>query len=177
MQLYQYKPLDLGFVVLCPEPVVRALRVTANSIRSRYQSPLVAVVPKGTKPEVIAEMKMICPVVEGHETITSLINAGMTTAPSDWNLTVMSGTCVKDNLDKKYSLFIEDTTDILYAIVDGRYEFSDCSLNGIMIHRDTWNQIGPLCRKNPLSICKLMWAQEAIDKGCKLKGVIGVKMA
>ncbi len=176
MRLYEYKKLDLGFVVLCPEPSISALQVTVNGLRTRYDSPVIAVVPGDTMPEMVSYMGKICPVFQGQDTVTSLINAGFNHMPSEWGMTIMAGTRVIDNVDVRYSYFVEDTSDVLYAIVDGFYEFPDCSLNGIMVHRDTWKKVGHFCPTNVLPVCKLLWAQEAIDRGCKLKAVMGVRM-
>jgi hypothetical protein len=176
MQLYKYKKLDLGWVILCADHNPSALRTTANSIRRRYDGPIVAAVPFDLPDDLFREMSVICPVFKGGDTITSLINAGMDAAQADWNITVMAGVWARQNLDKKYSYFIENEKDILYAIVDNYYEFPDCSLNGIMVSREAWRSIGHFCPKNPLPICKLFWAQQAIDKGMQLKAVIGVKM-
>jgi hypothetical protein len=176
MELYKYKPLNVGFVAICPDPSVSALRVTVNSARKRYDSPCVAAVPENIDPQVLEGMQKICPVHKGLDTITSLINVGMDHGPADWNMTVMAGTWVRANLDKKYSYFVESETDILYAIVNGFYEFVDCSLNGIMIHKDTWKKVGHFCPQSPLAVCKLFWAEEAIRLGHQFKGIIGTQM-
>lgn len=177
MKLYQYKKLNLGFVILCPDNDLRMIQLTVNSIRSRYDSQVVAAVSESISEDHLEKANKICPTFCGSDTITSLINVGMDNAPSvEWNMIVMSGMCVKCNLDKKYSYFIESDQDILYAILDGFYSFIDCSLNGLMIHKKVWNKIGPFCTQSPLPLCKLFWAQRAIDLGIKIKGVIGIKM-
>lgn len=166
----------MGFVILCPDPSVSSLRVTASSVKRRYDSPCCGVVPANVDPKVFEEMQKICPVYKGLDTITSLINVGMEHPPSDWNMTVMAGTWVRPNLDKKYSYFIESEMDVLYGIVDGFYEFVDCCLNGIMIHKEAWKTAGKMCPKSSLQVCKLFWAKTALEKGLKLKGIIGVRM-
>lgn len=177
MKLYQYKPLEVGFVILCVDRNPNLLRATVNSVRRRYDSPCVGVVDGDCGGDDFSELNKVCPVHRGMDTVTSLLNEGLDHPPAEWSMTVMSGTWVRPNLDKKYSLFVESTSDVLYAIVDGRYEFPDCSLNGLMVHRDAWQKVGHFCPRSPLPLCKLMWARAAIDRGCRFKGVIGVKMA
>ena len=80
------------------------------------------------------------------------------------------------SLDKKFSLFIERTTDILYPIADGKYNFVDATLNGLCIHRDTWKRVGELGNSNPIEICKLLWGMQAMNQNCKFKAIIGTKI-
>ena len=66
------KPLDMGFVILCPDPSVGALRSTVNSVQRHYKSRCVAVVPADVNLEVYEGMSKVCPVYKGGDTMTSL---------------------------------------------------------------------------------------------------------
>jgi hypothetical protein len=178
MKLYRYKNLNMGFAVLCPDRNVGALRSTVSGIRKRYQGAEVcAAVGEDVYPEELEEMNRFCPTTVGQNTITSLINQGLNNSKSDWTLVVMAGSWVRGRLDQKYSYFVEGTKDILFPIVDGRTNFVDGSINGILIHKDGWKAAGQFCNaENPLSICKLLWATDAIESGCHFKAVIGAKI-
>lgn len=177
MKLYQHKALDAGFVVLCPDRNPGTLRITVNGIRSRYPgSSVVASVPEDTPEKDFDIMNAICPTYKGRNTITSLINTGLNNSASLWSIIVMCGTHVRPNLDKKYSLFVESTKDILFPIAEGRTNFVDGTLNGIMIHKDAWDVAGNFCNENPLVICKLLWTLDAMKRGCIFKAVIGCQI-
>jgi hypothetical protein len=177
MKLYQYKSLDVGFAVLCPDRNPGILRITVNGIRSRYKgATVVAAVPEDTRDEEFQAMSLVCPTYRGTDTITSLINVGMNNSPSPWTITVMCGSHVRANLDKKFSYFVDSTKDVLFPIAEGRTNFVDGTINGIMIHKDAWDAAGNFCNQNPLGICKLLWTLDAIRKGCVFKAVIGAQI-
>lgn len=177
MQLFRYKPLGVGFVVLCPDKNPAALRITVNGIKNRYRGANVIVsVPEDIHPEDLEAIGKVCGAYKGGNTITSLINAGLNHASDGWNLVVISGSHVRQGLDRKLSYFVEEITDILFPIAEGRANFVDGSINGILIHRDTWKMVGGFCNEKPLDICKTLWATEAIEKGCTFKAVIGAQI-
>ena len=121
-------------------------------------------------------MLQICPVHRGRNTITSLINVGMDNSTSEWTLVVMAGAFLRNNLDRKYSYFVTSQKDILFPIVDGKTNFVDGTLNGIMVHRDTWKEIGQFSNQESLSWCKLSWAMAAIEHGCCFKAILGAQI-
>lgn len=177
MQLYQYKPLDVGFVILCPDRNPGTLRITANGLRSRYRGcAIVAAVADDVNDEELEAMNKVCPTHKGQETITSLINTGLNNSASCWSIVVIAGCHVRQGLDIKYSYFVNKTTDILFPIVDGKTTFVDGTINGIMIHKDTWKMIGNFCNQNPLGICKMLWAIDAIEKGCTFKAIMNARI-
>ena len=126
--------------------------------------------------EDVAALKKVYRTYEGKDTITSLINIGMEYAQADWNMLVIAGSYVRPGLDKKFSLFVENDTDILFPIAEGKYLFHKGTLNGIFMRRDTFKLVGDLPEENPLEICKLFWSCVAIEKGCKFKAIAGTKI-
>jgi hypothetical protein len=175
-KLYTYKPLSFGFIVLCADNNPNRVKATVQHLRNNYAYPSVAVVCEDTHKDDIAMLKKVCPTHTGGKTITSLINAGMKKPPADWNFIIIGGSYVQANLDKKFSFFIEKYTDILYPIADYKYNFVDATLNGLLLHKDMWKEVGDMGDANPLEICKLLWAMQAMDKKCKFKAIIGTKI-
>jgi len=177
LKLYHHKPLNYGFVILCADNNMGLAKSTVLTIRRNYSGAesVVAVSEKMHKDDV-ASLRGLCPTFQGKDTITSLINCGMKHAPADWNFIVFAGSYVRPNLDKKFSLFVERNTDILFPIADGKYTFVDGTMNGIFMHRDTFKLVGDMADKNPLEICKLFWSMAATEKGCKFKAIAGTKI-
>lgn len=171
------KPLTCGFIILCENHAVNLLQSTANSLKIRYpKSPFICSTDSSATVEDLAEMNLICKTYVGKLTISSLINAGMNNAPSNWNIIVMAGTTVKWNLDDKFANFIENEKDILFPVADKKWHFVDATLNGLLIHRKTWREIGNMADIGTLEVVKLMWALNAIEKKVKFKAILGAKI-
>lgn len=170
------KKINFGFIVLNPESNPSLLKNTVNSIRGKYDAPIISVTEKTAKEQQFKEMNDICPTCRGENTYTSLINAGMKYPPADWNFIVIAGTNIGHKIDNKYSMFIESEKDILFPIVDKKYEFVEATLNGLLLHKNCLNEVGKMAEIGPYEICKLMWALDAIDKGYKFKAILGAKL-
>jgi hypothetical protein len=163
-------------VVLNPESNPSLLRNTVNSIRGKYDVPVISVTENSVKTQPFKEMNEICPTCKGKDTYTSLINAGMKHPPADWNFIVIAGTYIRHRLDNKYSMFIESEKDILFPIVDRKYEFVEATLNGLLLHKNCLKEVGKMAEVGPYEICKLMWALDAVEKGYKFKAILGAKL-
>lgn len=174
-KLYMRKPLNYGFVIICPNSNIGQIKTTTNSVKHNYQTDkYICVVPEDCHADDLKEMNKLSRTIKGGDTITSLINAGMDkTLCPEWNFIVIAGTWVRANLDRKYSYFVESEKDILFPIVDRQTNFVDGSINGFLIHKKAWIDIGHMPSNNPLEICKLVWAINAVDTGHKFKAVLG----
>lgn len=180
--------LDIGFVILSPEPNVGRLKSTIRSIDRNFgkSTPRLCVFAKKTPPSVIKEIKEICPALRGQDTITSLINIGISKGHKEWNIIVMEGVSVSANIQHKYAIFLKDEKDIFFPIVpdydrDGiptklNNNFPEATLNGLCIHQNTFNKIGNFPNYDNFELSKLNWAMGAITNGCKFKAILGVRM-
>jgi hypothetical protein len=167
---YRPVPMDLGFIVLCFDADPYKPLTTLSSIDRAYP---------GAKTEMVSppDFKHIHKsAITGKGSLTSLINAGMSKPPAEWNVIVMAGVRVKEQLDKKYSPFMESRLDIFFPLIFGFHNFLDAPMNGLTIHRDTFKEVGKFADDNPLEICKMMWFLEAHGKNCKFKAVAGCRM-
>jgi hypothetical protein len=175
MQLYQCKTINSGFVIICPNSNIGQIKTTVNSIKHNYiGSKYICIVPKRCHDCEVKEISNLCQTHRGGDTITSLINEGLSKSPSDeWNFIIVGGSWVRGFLDKKYSYFIESEKDILFPIVNRKLNFVDGSINGILIHKKAFVDIGPFGNDNPLEICKLFWGIVAVEKGYRFKAVLG----
>jgi len=186
VNLYQNSIQNLGFIILSPEPNLGRLKSTHNSVIKNYgvNTSVICIVPENIQ-EDLDEYKKICSTYTGKNTITSLINKGFFNATNSWNMLLMEGTWVKSNIDKKYSKFMKSDKDILFPVVcdydlQGMpskiyKEFWNCSLNGLMIHKKTFLEIGYLS-DDDLEESRLMWHLIAEKAGCEFKSILGAKI-
>lgn len=175
---------NFGFVILCPEKNINWLRNTALSIKKSYPlATIVGVVGNDATPEELEKMGTVCEMVQGHDTITSLMNVGIKNSKSPWNVLVFAGSWVKPSVYKHFDFFVKGERDILFPVVDGRYNFVDGSMNGIIIHKKSLElagdfPTGPMqkCGYNEIELIKTFWATAAIEQGCVFKAIIGMKI-
>jgi hypothetical protein len=172
MKLYSKKIFDYGFIILCSERKINLLISTANSIKNRYKNiPFICVTDSGAKNIDLKEMRSICPTFKGKNTFSSLINVGVKNSKTDWNFIVFAGSTVRSKLNEKFSVFIEDDKDILFPIVDYKYDFVSGSLNGLFFHKKAMKEIGNINEEESLENVKTLWAAEAISKGYRFKAI------
>ena len=115
-------------------------------------------------------MLLINPAIQ----LPHLLTRGLENAPcKEWNFVVIAGSWIRMGLDNKCSYFIESEKDILFPIVDRKMNFVDGSINGFLIQKSLFQDIGPFATDHPLEICKLFWAMEAQEKGYKFKAILG----
>ena len=176
----------INFVILSPEPNIGRLKCTVRSIRNNYpkSSNIVCSVEKSIKKPQLEEMNEVCQTFRGGSTITSLINKGMKES-EDWSMMIIEGAYLPRNVENRYFKWICSEKDILFPIIinHDRFgipnkilcSFDECTLNGLMIHKKFFFEVGKLT-ENPLKVSRKFWALDAIDKGAKFKAVLGVKI-
>lgn len=173
-----------GFLILCHERKLKALTSTVNSIKACFPGhPHLALVGNDATKEEITQFGQLCEVHKAKETITSLINLGMKKSKIDWNVIVFAGSWLRPGIHRIFNTFAKSEKDILFPVVDRKTNFIEGSMNGIMIHKKTFKEIGdmPTMHKvdedhNELEWIKTFWALGAIDKGCTFKAIIGTRI-
>lgn len=177
MKMYEYKQLNIGFLILCPEHNINLLRSTANSIKNRYpKAPLLCVTDVTANKEDLKEMKVICETIKGKNTFSSLINLGMKKTKAEWTFIVCAGAVVKWKMDERFSYFLESEKDILFPIADNKANFVDATLNGLFINKKTWEDVGEMDDEGDIEWVKLLWGLKALEKGVKFKAIAGSKI-
>lgn len=179
------KTRDFGFVILCPSLDKTALRNTVTSIKQLCpRSPIMSVIGNNVTDVAVKELADVCEVVQGNDTITSLINVGMKKTKAVWNVIIFAGSWVRAGIYRQFSCFVKDEKDILFQVVDGHTNFVDGSMNGIIINKNTFREVGdfPESRLNKpgfkeMELLKLLWSVGAISKGCRFKAIIGMRVA
>lgn len=174
---YTPKILSFGFIILCAEGNIQHVRITVKSIKGRYQNvPFICVTDETINTEDFKELEKICPTYKAKNTFSSMINLGFKHAFAEWNILVMAGTSVRQNLDLKMSNFVDSEKDILFPVAERKYLFHEGTINGLMIHKKTFHTVGEWDTNLSLETSKLLWASDAIEKGCMFKAIVGAKL-
>lgn len=169
---------NIGFVVLCPDLNIGGLKTTISSIKVNFpNASFVCVIGNKSTKEDVEEISKICPVKVGKNTITSLINCGMAASSAKWNCLVMAGVLVRYVIFNRLCRFLDSDMDVIYPVVNlSSWSFEKSSLNGFFVNRNTFKSIGDFDEEESLETCRLYWAGSAIEQGCKLKGIVGLKL-
>lgn len=170
---------DLSFAILLTEFRFVGLRATVTTIKTNFNNAdCICVVPKDSNKDDLKVVKTICPTVEGGNTISSMINTGVQKTKRPWSLIVMSGNIIRHRPVMKYSRFLESEKDVMYRAVDTKHwRWADASIHGILMHKNAMKEVGAFPEnEESLQTCKLLWAEKAIEKGYKFKGLVGVKL-
>jgi hypothetical protein len=183
MTSHSSKPVpQFGFIILCPEQNTKALKSTVSSITTVYPDhPHIAVAPSTFSKEKIAELSQFCEIVKGKDTITSLLNAGMKKTKSDWNIIVFAGSWLRTSFYRIFK-YAKNDKDILFPVVNRLTNFIDGSMNGIVVHKRTFEEVGPMPTimhkdgGNDLELIKTFWSLDAMSKGCIFKAILGMKV-
>lgn len=169
---------NLAFVILCPELNISGLRSTVSSIRASFaNSPCLCVVAENANEQDVTEIGHICPVQKGKNTFTSLINCGIRKSTKEWNFIIVAGNILRASMLNKYTYFLKEDKEVLYAVVDrNAWRFEDATINGMLIGKKTLKEVGDFPDDESLIFSKLAWSATANEKGYKLKGLVGVKI-
>lgn len=177
MKIYTHKDINCGFIVLCPEHKTTLLQATVSSIKSRYpNSPVTCITDDSASDEDMLNLKKICNCYRGKNTFSSLINYGMRYAKADWNFIICAGAIVRPRMDIKFSYFIESEKDVLYPISDNKIHFVDATLNGLLLNKNMWREVGEMADEGDFEYVKTLWALSAIQKQVKFKAIANSKI-
>lgn len=169
---------DFGFLILCPEINYALARVTVGSIKSIHpDASIKIVVPAGSPKNEILDMAKLANVIPSEgDTVTGMMNNGLKASDKFWNFILVGGARVTNYLINKYLYFTKSDKDVLFSVVDRKMYFHDCSLNGIFMNKKSLAEVGKLpddC--DDILLSKLVWANNAIDKGYKFKAITSAK--
>ena len=176
--LYKYKDLKFGFVVLCPNMNTGHLRNTISSIDIYYpDAKTVIILPSDCNKDDFDSISKLKKTYKGGKTVASMINKGMEHGFPEWNFLLFSKGWIRNRVDIKYSYFIENEMDILFPIINRKLTFDKFDINnGLFMNKKSFKEIGDFPDMNSLDLSKMIWATNAITKGCKFKGIVGGKL-
>jgi hypothetical protein len=175
---YKQKNIKFGFVVLSPECNIKPLITTINSIKTYSStSKSICVFSKNCSPKILEDAKQYCPAHISENSITSMINYGLNNAPcEEWNFIIISGSWLTNRFTDKFSCFIENSKDILFPLVNKKMNFVDGTINGMLIQKSAFKDIGEFPEEGSLEVNKSFWGSTAVVKGYKFKAILGIKL-
>lgn len=166
--LYVPKSLDLGIGIISIDGDFSKITKTYKSsvfLTKEYQS--IAVIPENR------ELQPCCiPVYQGKNSITSLFDLAIQKIQNEWVFVVFAGSVIKKKIDLKLSSYVENKTDVLFPVVNRIYNFIDGSMNGILINKSFYTEVGEFGTGNSLQDTKILWADRALQKGVRFKAIV-----
>ncbi len=166
--LFAPKTLDMEIGIMSFDGNHNHINTTVNSIKNLgFDYDYFILTPSVAKMTHFEHRIYIC-----NDTITSLLNEGMKKSKKEWVYFVYSSCKLRQKIDEKLSKFIESYKDVLFPVVDRVWNFIDGSMNGILINKNFFNEVGPFIEEKDLKITKLDWADRAINKGGKFKAIV-----
>jgi hypothetical protein len=169
---------NFAFLILCPDLNTGGLRTTVSSIKSSHpETPYLCVTGDHANAQDVEELNRVCPVIKAGKKFTDLINEGVKKLPREWGLVVVAGNVVRPSLLRKYSHFLTEDKEVLYAVASrSTWMFEDATINGLLVSKKAIGEVGDFPDSESLTFSKLMWSAAASKKGYKLKGLVGVKL-
>jgi hypothetical protein len=166
---------SLTILVLNPDSNHTALQITTRTIASHF--PECSVVCAVSKDDELAENKRFAEVVQGGNTITSLIDAGVKHCKTKWCFIVTAGTYLRRHHLRKYDLFCRGEKEILYPVVDKKYAFDEATINGILIPKKAIEEVGNFGDNNrSIQLVKMLWAIQALEHGYCFRALVGARL-
>jgi hypothetical protein len=167
--------LNWGFIIICVDSNHINLENTIKSIRSKYENASITCVYG----QEIKDFNLNCEglkFVKSKENYAAMINSGMNATEKDWNIIFIAGTYVQINYTKKYSMFIESDSDVLFPNYIRKSNFIDGTINGLCINRKLFKKTGEFnenCEK--IEHSKAEWGYNAIPHNVKFKAICHLK--
>lgn len=166
--LFAPKTLEMEIGIMSFDGNHNHINITANSVKNLSSNyGYFILMPSVAKMTHFEHRTYKC-----NDKITSLLNEGMKRSTKDWVYFVYSSCRLRPKIDEKLSKFITSDKDILFPVVDRVWNFVDGSMNGILINKNFFNEVGPFVDENDLKITKLEWADRAMSKGGKFKAIV-----
>lgn len=166
--LYVSKSLDLGICIVSIDGDFSKINKTYKSSEFlSKQYPAIAVIPEDRK-----IFTCDIPVFQGKNSITSLFDTAIQKTKTEWAFVVFAGSVIKKRIDNKLSMYVENKHDVLFPVVNRIYNFIDGSMNGILINKHFYEEVGEFGTGNSLADTKIYWADRALQKGVKFKAIV-----
>jgi hypothetical protein len=176
--------MDVGFLILGPDRNIAGLINTLSSIKNQtLKEKSIFVVGDDANADDMKEFSNYCPSFKGSKTITSLINTGMEFIKSEWACMVFAGSRIPYDIEKKWNSFCKSEVDVLYPLVEKKYNFAEGTFNGVLINKRFFEKVGkfptdtvPSFGLNDFEFAKLIWANNAVNHGVIFKGILGMRV-
>lgn len=193
-----YPISNFGFIILNPDKSVSQLKTTLESIKKVHpENTCISVMPGPNN----ADLEKMCKTYKGKGTYSSLLNTGLHSSKSIWNVILFAGTWLKPNLENVIKFYLKEDTDILFPVLRSKTQrfnkntpldlskttFCQGSLNGVIMHKTAFKNIGLFLDSpnigqpetipvNDFELIKMEWELRAIAKGYNFKALFGTSI-
>lgn len=167
--------LNWGFIIICTDSNHINLENTINSIKANYKDSSIVCVQSDEIKDFNCKSNDI-KFVKTKPNYAAMINTGMTETNKEWNIIFIAGTYVRKNITRKYSMFIESKSDVIFPNDFKKSNFVDGTINGLCIHKEFFTKVGnfnEVCEK--LEHSKAEWGFSAATLGGKFKAICHAK--
>lgn len=176
--------MDFNVIIISHNRNIGGIKSTINSVKiSTYNRKCLCVVGEDISTKEFKEISGFVEVHKAKNTFTSLINTGIKKNTNLWSFVVFAGSRMPLYIEKKLDYFCKNDQDVLFPVVDRKWNFVDGSFNGVLINNKFFKEVGDfpdfLTGKqgiNDFELAKMIWAVGAIEKGCKFKAIVGMKI-
>lgn len=168
--LYQPKELQMTLGILSLDANPHAIQRTLNSSNFlTFSCDKIVAIPQ----ETALGDHFGVPLVKGGNCITSMMDNIVKNLKTEWVYFVFAGTNLRKGVDKKNFIYVETYKDVLFPVVDRIWNFVDGSMNGLLISKQFYREVGDFGSGKNLQVTKLLWAEKAMSIGGRFKGIVG----
>lgn len=168
--IYQPKELNMTLGIISLDGNHNSIQRTINSSKFlTFNCDKIVALPM----EVKLSGDIDARVIQGGNCITSMIDSICKSIKTDWVYFVLAGCILQKGVDRKNFYYVENYKDVLFPVVDRIWNFVDGSMNGILLSKQFYDEVGEFGSGKNLQITKLLWAERALEKGARFKAIVG----
>lgn len=172
--LYDAKKLDMEvFIILENDNVKLAQYTLDNCCNLVYDYKKTVVAPESVNKEAFTGRGF--KTIYGGKFYCDMIDISMKNCVSEWAFLLKAGTKIQNRIDEKNSRYISRYNDVIFPVVNRVYNFSTLPLNGLLLNKAFYNEVGEFGDYESQEITKLIWADKAMQFGAKFKAIVGVR--
>lgn len=168
--LFAPKDLKMTLGILSLDANSNSIQRTINSSKFlTFDCDKVVAIPQ----ETVLSSSLGINVINGGNCITSMMDNIVKNIKTEWVYFVFAGTNLRKAVDQKNSMYVESYRDVLFPVVDRIWNFVDGSMNGLLISKQFYQEVGDFGSGKNLQVTKLLWAEKAMAIGGRFKGIVG----
>jgi hypothetical protein len=111
-------------------------------------------------------------VLRHGESMTEMVDFACKNSVTEWIYFIFAGTKLAKKIDTKNAMHVTSHKDILFPVINRRWNFVEANLNGLLLNKNFHEEVGDFGAGNDLMVTKLIWADKALQHGAKFKGLV-----
>lgn len=174
INLQFHAPKDFNFIILCPQRNIGGFISTYKNLKEIFPSSgIICVLGEDATIQEFAEFNKICKTFKAKNTIASLLNVGYQYSERSYNLYILAKSRFSFGNFRKYSQFLLSEKDVLYPTVGKKWEFEETNVNGLLIHKKAFEEVGPFNESaETFALSKLDWQDRGTNLGYQFKAMV-----